>query len=315
MLRFAAVALALSVTPLAYAAPPPAAAPPTLAPATLDFARQFDLTSKITGRTYRIFVSTPMTPAPKGGFPVLYVLDGNGAFPIANGQAVFTYFGGSKPVLVVGVGYPVALAAMTLRNRDLTPTAPGLHDPGDISKAPKPQDYGGADAFHRFMMEELRPAIGRLYSVNLADQSLMGYSFGGLFALDVLFKHPTAYRNYVVGSPSIWFNDREVLKGESRFSDAVRSGLAAPRILITSDRWEQSEEAPNLPKSGEDRAKALADMAGFRMVDNARELADRLKALRGGAGYEVRYTLFPEETHQTGIPAATSRGVAFVESQ
>jgi hypothetical protein len=95
----------------------------------------------------------------------------------------------------------------------------------------------------------------------------------------------------------------------------VRSGAAAPRILITSDRWEQSEESPELPPAGEARAKALAEMAGFRMVDNARELADRLKALPGGAGYEVRYTIFPEETHLTGSPAATSRGVAFVESR
>jgi hypothetical protein len=91
--------------------------------------------------------------------------------------------------------------------------------------------------------------------------------------------------------------------------------VAAPRILITSDQWEQSEEAPDVPRSGEARTKALADMAAFRMVDNARELASRLKALPGGAGYEVRYTLFPEETHLTGIPAATSRGVAFVESR
>jgi predicted alpha/beta superfamily hydrolase len=315
MLRFAAFALALAVTPVAHAAPSTATSPPTLAPATLDFASQFDLTSKITGRTYRIFVSSPLTPAPKGGFPVLYVLDGNGAFPIANGQAVLSLFGGAKPVLVVGVGYPVAAAAMSLRNRDLTPTQPGPRDPGGWSDKPKPEDYGGADAFHRFMMEELRPAIASLYPVNASDQSLMGYSLGGLFTLDMLFKHPNAYRSFIAGSPSIWFNDREVLKGEGAFSKTVRSGVAAPRILITSDRWEQSEEAPDLPNAAEARTKALAEMARFRMVDNARELADWLKALPGGAGYEVIYTLFPEETHLTGIPAATSRGVAFVESR
>jgi predicted alpha/beta superfamily hydrolase len=310
MFTSAVLALALAGAPTAPAAPPP-----VLSPATLAFASQFDLPSKITGRTYRIFVSSPLTPAPKGGFPVLYVLDGNGAFPIANGQAVLSLIGGARPVLVVGVGYPAAAAAMTLRNRDLTPTQPGPHDPGGWADNPKPQDYGGADAFHRFMMEELRPAIARLYPVNDSDQSLMGYSLGGLFTLNVLFKHPTAYRSFIAGSPSIWFNDREVLKGESAFSEAVRSGLAAPRILITSDRWEQSEEAPDLPHAGEARTKALADMAALRMVDNARELADRLKALPGRTGYDVRYTLFPEETHLTGIPAATSRGVAFVEGR
>ena len=43
-----------------------------------------------------------------------------------------------------------------------------------------------------------------------------------------------------------------------------------------------------------------------------RELAARLKAVKGPPGYEVRYALFPEETHNSGIPASTSRGVAFV---
>jgi predicted alpha/beta superfamily hydrolase len=310
MFKSAILALALACAPVAPATPPPA-----LSPATLAFASQFDLASKITGRTYRIFVSSPVTPAPKGGFPILYVLDGNNAFPIANGQAVLGVLGGAKPVLVVGVGYPNAAAAMTLRNRDLTPSLPGRHDPGTWSDKPKPADYGGAEAFHRFMTEELRPAIASLYPVNSSDQSLMGYSLGGLFTLHVLFNHPTAYRSFIAESPSVWFNQREVLKGEDAFAAAIRSGVAAPRILITSDQWEQSDEAPDLPRSGEARTKALGEMMTFRMVDNARELANRLKALPGGPGYEVRYTVFPEETHLTGVPTATSRGVAFVESR
>jgi len=307
----AILALALASTPAATASP---SAPPALAPASLDFANQFDLTSKITGRTYRIYVSRPLAAAPKAGFSVLYVLDGNIDFPIAHGQSVLSAIGGAKPVLVVGIGYPNAAAAMTLRDRDLTPTQPGKSDPGAASVKPDPEDYGGADAFDRFMREELRPIIARLYPVDAADQALMGYSFGGLFTLHVLFTHPTAYRTFIASSPSIWFNDKVVLKDEASFSEAVRSGVAAPRILITSDRWEQSEQSPELPPSGEARAKAIADMEGFRMVDNARDLAERLKALPGRAGYEVRYSIFADETHLTGVPAATSRGVAFVES-
>lgn len=64
--------------------------------------------------------------------------------------------------------------------------------------------------------------------------------------------------------------------------------------------------------SGEQRTKDQAMMQAARMVDNARELATRLKALSGAKGYEVRYTVFAGETHNTGIPAATSRGVAFL---
>lgn len=54
-------------------------APPT-SPALLPGTVQFDMVSKITGRSYRIYVSKPQDPTPPGGFPVLYVLDGDAFF-------------------------------------------------------------------------------------------------------------------------------------------------------------------------------------------------------------------------------------------
>ena len=231
------------------------------------------------------------------------------AFPIAAGQVQLGSISGRPPVVVVGIGYPNIMAAMTLRNRDLTPWQ---LDARSTMPGNKADDYGGADAFHRFMMEELRPIIAKTYPIDPGNQALMGYSLGGLFALHVMFHHPEAYRTYVAGSPSIWFNGRQVLRSEAAFSEAVRTGKAAPRLLITSDGWEQADDSPDLPASGKARADGLVQMNAARMVDNARELAMRLQAIRGAAGYHVRYALFPQETHQTGIPASTSRGVAFI---
>jgi uncharacterized protein len=307
-----ALTLALAAqAPVGRAAEAEAPPLPAMGPATLPLTSQFDLTSKITGRTYRIFVSRPIGAAPKGGFPVLYVLDGGMTYPIAAGQAMLGALGGRRQLLVVGVAYPNILEALTLRGRDLTPSRP---DAATLVMAggSKADDFGGGEDFHRFMMEELRPLIARTNAVDPADQSLMGYSLGGLFALHVMFHHPDAYRNYVAGSPSIWWNGREVLKGEADFASAVRAGKAAPRLLITSDGWEQSTEAPGFPASGKARARAVAAQNASRMIGNARELAGRLKAIKGPPGYEVRYALFPEETHNSGIPASTSRGVAFV---
>jgi predicted alpha/beta superfamily hydrolase len=304
---------------LALAAPAPAvasmpaseAALPATEPAKLPLTVQFDLASKITGRTYRIYVSKPVVAPPKTGFPVLYVLDADMAFPTAAGQVLLGSLGGRPPALVVGIGYPNTMATMVLRGRDMTPSKPDAVSLAIVTGG-KPDDFGGADDFHRFMMEELRPLIARMNKADPADQSLMGYSLGGLFTLHVLFNHPDAYRTYVVGSPSIWWNGREVLKDEAAFEDKVSAGKVAPRILITSDEWEQSESSPDVHASGEARAKDLKEMNAAQMVDNARALATRLNAVKSGPGYEVRYVLFPQETHQTGIPASTSRGVAFV---
>lgn len=304
------IALALAAAPVAA----PAVAPKTFttSPALDPWAVQFDLPSVITGRTYRIYVTKPLGRTPKAGWPVVYVLDADVAFPSLAAQMVMRTAGGDSGAILVGVAYPNALATMTLRTRDLTPSqpTPDAEAVAELAKT-KAEDFGGAGAFHRFMIEELRPRIAAAYPIDPGDQTLMGYSLGGLFTLGVLFQHPDTYRTYVAGSPSIWWNSREVLKDEAGFAAAVRSGKTAPRILITSDAWEQDPASPVLPPPGPKRDAELKQMAAARMVDNARDLAARLAALPGAKGYTVRYVLFPEETHETGIPAASTRGLVF----
>jgi predicted alpha/beta superfamily hydrolase len=310
----AALAVCAGAPPTSAAATDPAVASapttPQTSPAQLWGAKEFDITSKITGRTYRIFLASPLGAPPAAGYPVIYVLDAATAFPTAESQVILASLTGGPPTVVVGVGYPSVPDTQRLRNRDLTPW-PADQLALDSDKGAKAEDYGGAEDFHRFMMEELRPIIAKTFPIDPRNQALIGYSLGGLFTLNVMFRHPDAYRTYVAGSPSIWYDGRKVLEGEAPFLDLVRAGKTAPRLLITSDGWEQAEDAPNLPPSGKAREEALANMKVFAMIDNARALAERLKAVGGAPGYEVRYALFPQETHLTGIPASTSRGVTF----
>ncbi|WP_408590557.1 hypothetical protein [Novosphingobium sp.] len=81
----------------------PVAAQPVVTPYVFEQSVDFDLASKVNGRTYRIFVHIPATPPPPGGSPALYVTDGKGTFPIAAGQSAVNGLAGS-PLLVVGIG-------------------------------------------------------------------------------------------------------------------------------------------------------------------------------------------------------------------
>jgi predicted alpha/beta superfamily hydrolase len=293
-------AVAIVVTSAtAWAQSEPSATVTKPVPALLPLAVQFDITSANTGRTYRIYVSKPVVPAPANGYAVLYVLDADTAFATAATQAVLaSLLDGRKPVVVVGVGYPDVMATMSLRTRDLTPYIPNAET---IGKAPlKPEEWGGGDAFHEFMIEELRPVVASMAAVDKSDQSLMGYSLGGLFTLHVLLSNPESYKNYVIGSPSVYWNGKQVLQDLPSFTHQVRDGKISPRVLITSAEWEQSAGSRSLPEH-------------FRMVDNARDVAETLRRIKGTNGYRVDYALFPNETHNSGIPASTSRGVAFVE--
>ena len=303
------ILLAAMVAAPAIAQQAPAPSVPVIEPARIPLSVQFDMSSKITGRTYRLYVAKPLTLPPKSGWPVIYVLDADVTFATVASQMVLRMVSGQPAAIIVGIGYPQMLATTKLRMFDLTPSAP---QPGlGTTPGAKPEDFGGAARFHRFMMEELRPQIATLAPIDPANQSLIGYSLGGLFALGVLFDHPDAYRTIVAGSPSIWWNNRELLQKEAAFAAAVRAGKVSTRVLITSGAWEQDPNAPDLPADPAKRAVQLKEMTEAQMVDNARALAGRLSALHGAPGYRVRYVLFPEETHLTGIPAAASRGTAF----
>lgn len=292
--------------------PTTAVATPQVRPALNPLATQFDIASRATGRTYRISVAKPSGMPPKNGWPVIYVLDGDIAFATVASQNMLRSAYGEAGAVIVGVGYSDPASALVMRNRDLTPSEPteagrklGLL--GEV----KPGDFGGGAAFARFMTVELKTAIAALESIDTTAQTLMGYSYGGLFTLNMLFTDPAAYQTYVIGSPSIWWNDREVLSGERAFTRRVRSGGISPRILITSGELEQNPNSVRLPTEAAQRAATIEAMAQERMVDNAKALAGRLRSIPGKTGYRVEYVVFDGETHLSGIPAAVSRGYFF----
>jgi predicted alpha/beta superfamily hydrolase len=279
--------------------------------AVLPYSTQYDLTSKISGRTYRIFVFRPPVPPPEGGYPVVYFTDGNLAFPMAMAMGgAFSLLSGN-PVLVVGVGYPSDNPLdLMARTRDLTPPTPLsaiMQQPG--LPPPQAENYGGADDFRRFLTEELRPRIAADHPVSAENQTLSGYSLGGLFTLHVLFNHPTDFRGYAACSPSIWWNKRAVLKGERAFAKAVEAKAVSPRVLITIGDGEQTP--PNPPPPGMTAVQVRKLLREGRMVDNARELGERLAALKGGPGYVARFQAFEREDHLTATAAAISRTLAF----
>ena len=281
-------------------------------PVRLPRASWFDLRSKHSRRTYRISVFEPLTPPPEAGYPVLTVTDASLTFPITATQSGAVGMGGASGALVVGVGYATRDPAepMRLRMRDLTPPTPlsRIHRvPGQ--PPPKAEDYGGAEAFRRFLTEELRPVIAAEFKVDPARQTLYGHSLGGLFTLNVLFQHPESFQTYVASSPSIWWNRRALLRLAPAFERRVTAGEVAARVLVMIGALEQTPPAVPPPGMTGAQMRKLGRIA--RMVDNARELGARLAALQGGPGYAARFVEFGDEDHMSVVPASLSRALAF----
>ena|SRR5687767_11935679 len=98
---------------------------------------------------------------------------------------------------------------------------------------------GGADLFLRIIEEEVKPFIAARYNVDSTRHIIWGHSYGALTALRSLFRNPTAFSTYGLSSPSIWYNDREVLVDEEAFSKRARAGEFRLSILIISAGDEQ----------------------------------------------------------------------------
>lgn len=265
-------------------------------PVTLPRTSQYDLTSAVNGRSYRIMIGLPPNHDSQKAYPVLYVLEGNVYF--ATGLDAMTrqaLFRNISPAIVVGIGYPSDDTTVVNTRRWLDLSTAKSSNPNE--KRPT----GGGDDFLRVIEDEIKPLVASRFKVDSANQILWGHSLGGLLVLRSMFKRPSSFSTYLSSSPSIWWADHHLLQDEAAFIKHVLEPGPQIRLLLTSAGEEQYR--------GED-AKLLADARRTRMIDNASDLAARLS--RAGAQRLIlqRY-VFDGETHISVSHSAIARSLRF----
>ncbi|WNG13263.1 carbohydrate esterase [Cystobacter fuscus] len=79
---------------------------------------------------------------------------------------------------------------------------------------PKYSDAGRADAYGRFLVEELKPLIDARYRTrkDAASTGLAGSSLGGLVSLYLGLEYPNTFTRLGVISPSVWWADRDIIQ-------------------------------------------------------------------------------------------------------
>ncbi|PTD16449.1 alpha/beta hydrolase [Flavobacterium columnare] len=136
-------------------------------------------------------------------YPVIYVLDGSADEDFIHIAGLVQYF--TFPwieripkSIVVGI-------ANTNRKRDFTST------PNQQIVKDRYPTSGGSEKFIAFIENELQPYISKNYTTT-NDKTIIGQSLGGLLATEILFKKPHLFDQYIIISPSLWWNDGELLK-------------------------------------------------------------------------------------------------------
>ncbi|MFJ5767488.1 alpha/beta hydrolase [Lysinibacillus sp. NPDC093210] len=242
----------------------------------------YEMTSKFTDYTYTINIYVPQGEIPQGGFPVLYVLDGSSYFNLVKEairlQSRNAPKTGIVPAIVVGVGHRADMHER--RFYDFTAPAETYSYPARF-KGNGYDKHGGAVSFSRFLQEELKPQIQQQFHVNEQHQTLFGHSLAGYFVLWQLFNEKHSFQRYIAISPSIWWNEHELLQKASVFMEEYKQ--VNEQLFI-----------------------GVGELETF-MVDDGRKMANELMQVMGIEFYEALH-----ENHASVVPTVMSRAIRFV---
>lgn len=157
-------------------------------------------------RTLNIYLPDGYNAKDTTTYPVVYLLDGSadedfihivGLYQFNN----FSWINRVPKSIVVGI-------ANVDRRRDFTFRT-------SIEADQKRYATSGKSAnFIDFIEKELQPFINKKFKTN-AHKTIIGQSLGGLLATEILLTHPLLFDQYIIISPSIWWDNGSLLKNEA----------------------------------------------------------------------------------------------------
>ena len=251
----------------------------------------YDLPIASNGVAYRLYVRAPLAAEDRADGPpgIFYVLDGNYYFPaLAAGVFNTEHFGHTPNAYMVGIGY-ADLEELDVSNHRTSDYTPTRFSPPDANHPLPPHDYegsGGAADFLRVLEEEIIPFVEARYALDNSERGLVGKSYGGLFASYAFLQQPDLFSQYVIISPSLWWDDFMLPHDERAMmqmeADTHDMRLAQPtRIVFT--------------------AGSLEERLG--MVTDVTRFTERLAA-RQDPNLDFTYRVLEGEQHESMFPRA-----------
>jgi predicted alpha/beta superfamily hydrolase len=241
-----------------------------------------ELQSDVLGekRVLNIYLPEGYQKADTTKYPVVYLLDGSADEDFIHISGLYQF---SSFPWVARVPKSIVVGIATVdRRRDFTyPTA--------IEKdRTKYKTAGRSGNFISFIEKELQPFIERTFSVN-DSKTIIGQSLGGLLATEVLFTKPHLFNQYIIISPSLWWDNGSLLKRESQFLNESFS--------------QQTKIYVGVGKEG----LVPGDNPRVMEVD-ANLLADKIKSSKSNA-VSVWFDYLPNEDHGTILHQAVSNAL------
>lgn len=161
------------------------------------------------------------------------------------------------------------------RQRDFLPS-----DAGGYSD----KNFGHARHFYLFLKNTLMPSVRRQYGASKST-AFIGHSFSGLFCLYTLFQEDKLFDRHFAISPSVWANNRELLKIEKLH--AVKSKQLSGEVSLLAGGLEVFN----------------------KVLSSTREFYDTTLA-RKYLGYKVTFGTINNANHYSIIKPGVDRALA-----
>ena len=255
----------------------------------------FELISK-EKKKYQLKVTLPADYSLSESYKVLYYLDAWWLSESVLGAYALLHISQQvDPIILVGISLNGNEKDWNIqRTFDFTPS------PYDISKMRvemqagrgesavvlNQQTSGGADSFIEFLesrvfqfIEERYPSLGK-------SRGLLGHSYGGLFGYYVMQQKPHLFSNYILISPSLWWNKSELIKEEafSKFMNQV-----SPTIIYSSYGGLES-----------------------KLITNSNAAMDKIVNSLKKESLDYKLEVFEQSNHNSILPQAIYEGLLFV---
>jgi len=223
-------------------------------------------------RILNIYLPDGYSPDSSVTYPVIYLLDGSDNEDFIHVVGIVQFL---NMIEVMPKSIVVGIANVD-RRRDFT-------FPTSVEKDKKAYPTTGSSArFISFIEKELQPYIQNKYKTNHI-KTIIGQSLGGLLATEILLKKPFLFDNYIIVSPSLWWNNESLLTAAPGLLN--KSSVRDKRIIIT------------------------VGAEGKEMEGDAKKLSE---ILRLSGTTSLKFQFLPEENHLTILHNSVYKSFEFL---
>jgi predicted alpha/beta superfamily hydrolase len=245
-----------------------------------------EITDPKSQRVYPLFIKLPKSYNKNDNktYPVIYLTDAYYAFQIVSGVTRYPMnIKKMKEAIIVGISYSKGSKRDNSRVRDYTPS---------IDKSWK-QQTGGAQQHMEFIEGSVIKHMDKNYRTDPNDRTFVGNSLGGLFGTYILLTKPSLFKNYILGSPSYWFDNKFIF----RLEKTVKAKNITANVFISI---------------GERESKALE--SHYDMVKDAKAFYEKMLNWQQPQ-LKVKIVVIAEANHQTAFPTTAIQGLYWIYSK